>query len=70
MSNVARFRVQDSDFDCEVCTNMVEQALQSERGIEQLTVEDNGGIEIAYDADRISPETLKRIIEDQGYSVR
>lgn len=70
MSNLAQFHVQDGDFDCKVCTNTIDQALQSERGIEQFNVEDNGDIEIAYDADHISPETLKQIIEDQGYSVR
>jgi copper chaperone CopZ len=70
MGDQIRFHVQDAEFDCETCTNTVDQALQSEGGIEQLNVEDNGDIEIAYDADHTSPEVLERIIEEQGYSVK
>lgn len=70
MGDQIRFHVQDADFDCEACTNTVGQALQSEGGIEQLTIEDNGDMEITYDANQTSPETLERIIENQGYSIR
>lgn len=70
MVDLIRFHVQNAEFDCETCTNTVDQALRSEQGIERIDVEDDGGIEIAYDADHASPETLERIIENQGYSVR
>ncbi|WP_254544963.1 heavy-metal-associated domain-containing protein [Halomarina pelagica] len=70
MGDQIQFHVQDADFDCETCTTTVDQALQSEGGIEQLNVEENGTIEITYEADHTSPEMLERIIENQGYSVR
>jgi len=55
---------------CNHCAKSVEGALNNLVGVFSTTVNLNEkSVEITYEADKVKPEKLTEVIEDQGYEV-
>lgn len=56
---------------CQHCVNRIEKALGSLNGIESVKVSlEDKKVVVEYDGERISFETIKDVINDQGYEVK
>jgi len=55
---------------CNHCAKSVEGALNNLEGVFSTTVNFNEkSVDITYEADKVKPEKLTDVIEDQGYEV-
>jgi len=55
---------------CNHCVQSVEGALNKLEGVFSTIIDLNEkSVEITYEADKIGPEKLTEVIEDQGYEV-
>ena len=55
---------------CNHCAKSVEGALNNLEGVFSKTVNFNEkSVDITYEADKVKPEKLTDVIEDQGYEV-
>ncbi|HLR09395.1 MAG TPA: copper chaperone CopZ [Bacillota bacterium] len=55
---------------CNHCKSAVEGALKELDGIEQVEVNvETGKVDVTYDANQVTKETMRKAIEDQGYDV-
>ncbi len=56
---------------CPHCENSVKKAVGSLNGVESVSVDLKGKkVVVEHDADKVSVETIKDAIEDQGYDVK
>jgi copper chaperone len=59
------------DMSCSHCENTIKKAVGSLNGVENVIVDLNSKkVSIEYDSTKVSIETMKNAIEDQGYSVK
>ncbi len=56
---------------CSHCENSVKKAVGALEGVESVAVDLKGNkVTIEFDAQKVSVDTIKDTIEDQGYDVR
>lgn len=56
---------------CSHCENSVKRAVGALNGVLNVTVDLKGKkVSVEFDSDKVSLETIKDTIEDQGYDVR
>jgi len=56
---------------CSHCVRSIEEAVGSLNGVEKAIVSlEEKKLSVEYDSDKVSLETIKNIINDQGYQVR
>ncbi|HLR66844.1 MAG TPA: copper chaperone CopZ [Virgibacillus sp.] len=62
--------LQVQGMSCGHCVNSIEGSVGKLNGVKSVKVHlDNGTVEIEFDANSVSLETIKEEIEDQGYDV-
>ncbi|GAB3789851.1 copper chaperone CopZ [Virgibacillus kimchii] len=55
---------------CNHCVMSVEGALKNLDGVSDVTIDlDAGKVDVKYDADKVSKDTMTEAVEDQGYDV-
>lgn len=55
---------------CGHCESAVNNALTELQGVENVQVNlDKGTAEVSYDSSKVSTETMKEAVEEQGYDV-
>jgi copper chaperone len=56
---------------CDHCVKAVEGSVGKLAGINEVKVHlDAGKVEVAFDKEKVSLETIKEAIDDQGYDVK
>jgi len=56
---------------CRSCTHSINNAVAALNGVKSVTVDPEGKkVSVEFDDEKISLETIKDVIEDQGYQVR
>jgi len=62
--------LQVQGMSCEHCVNSVEKNVGELNGVKSVKVHlDKGSVEIEFDSNSVSLETIKEEIEDQGYDI-
>ena len=66
---VERLRLNVPDMACEGCAESVRNALMSESGVSEVNVNlDTKLVDVDYDSDKTTPETLRKRVENTGYN--
>jgi copper chaperone CopZ len=59
-----------TDIESKHCKTRVEKVVPFEKGVQNVDIKiPEGTVYIKYRTDKTSPETLKKVIEDMGYTV-
>lgn len=56
---------------CSHCENRIKNAVEALNGVRGVTVDlNNQKVRVEFDDEKVSIDTIKNIIEDQGYEVK
>jgi len=68
MSDTVQIRVTNSVFGCSTCANTVERVLEKTAGVEEILIDDGSDqLTVGYDATRVEPKEIERIVEEWGF---
>lgn len=60
-----------SGMSCQHCVKSIKNAVGSLNGVESVNVDlDSRKVSVVFDDEKVSLQTIKDVIEDQGYEVK